>query len=127
MTFKAGDRVKIADDYDLSVGLIPYEGFLGKNATLVSTYDGFPLENGRVWHLKIDGEDTNMEYHDQCSEHYLTLLPESRRKITVWPLELTLDQAKSLIVWLMTDHDIVLVERDTPDGDRFVMDSETLN
>jgi hypothetical protein len=39
-------------------------------------------------------------------------------------LRLSTDEAQSLIVWLMTDHKISAVVRDTPDGDVFTFEEE---
>jgi hypothetical protein len=130
VVFKPGDKVILLDFASTEdvedKGPYCYEWNRGKTAVVLRQHRTSPTENGyTVWEVKVENsghENYHGTYCDYVSEAAMKLVQE--KKITVWPLALTEDEAKSLIVWLMTDHNIHAVERDTPDGDVFVMESE---
>jgi hypothetical protein len=136
VTFKPGDKVRLLSCTGITMeelddrGPFAYSWNTGKTATILRQHSTSPAENGQlVWEVEVENSE-HKNYHgtfcDFCSEAAMELI-ESPKKITVWPLELTTDQAKDLIVWLMTDHDIHAVERDTPDGDVFVMEDDEVD
>jgi hypothetical protein len=118
--FKVGDRVRIRERYsssEVADGTYPYSCYAGVEGVLESQEPHLSRNGYSVWNVRFDDTSTDI-ISDIFFEEIAT------KKITVWPLELTTDQAKSLIVWLMTDHGISKVSRDTVDGDIFLMESD---